>query len=156
MESFEKLLPILFLIIWTIIAVSAKKRKKQQRPAPNAEKKSKRQGPLLGKLQSSLDSFFTQLAQGYNEELPASLKASPETGGSRKIREIEETIEGAETEITLPERRIKPPKPVKPGRISIQPSLRLLSAQSSDSISRLRAAVIWSEILGKPVGMRDY
>ena len=142
MESFEKIIPIIFLIIWTFIAIAAKKKKKQQQSRPDTSKKPKPRNPLLGNLHSTLDTFFTEL-QPKNEEL------FEEAGTS------DNTIDEIDTEATIPEIKIEPYKPVEKRKSPSDPYIHTFSAQSTDSTARLREAVIWSEILGKPVSMRE-
>ena len=141
MDSFEKLIPIIFLIVWTIIAVAAKKKKKQQQSRPDTLKKPKPQNMLFGKLQSTLDTFFSEM-QPHNEVL-------------EQADTFDNTIDEIDTEVTIPEIKIEPSKPVEKRKSPSDPYTHTLSAQSTDATARLREAVVWSEILGKPVSMRD-
>lgn len=141
MESFEKIIPIIFLVIWTIIAIAAKKKKKQQQSRPDTSKKPKPRNPLLGNLQSTLDTFFSEM-QPQNEVL--------EQAGT-----FDNEIDEIDTEVTIPEIKIEPPKPVEKRKSPSDPYIHTFSAQSINTTARLREAIIWSEILGKPVSMRD-
>ncbi len=141
MESFEKLIPIIFLVIWTIIAMAAKKKKKQQQTPSDTSKKPKPRNPFLGNLQSTLGTFFSEM-QPQNEVL--------EQAGT-----FDNVLDEIDPEATIPEIKIEPSKPVEKEKDPYNPYTHSLSAQITDTTARLRKAVIWSEILGKPVSMRD-
>ena len=142
MDSFEKLIPVIFLIIWSIIAVAAKKKKKEQQSRPDTPKKRKPRNPLLGNLQNTLDTFFTELQ-------PQTVEQSEETDT------FKDTIDEIDTEVTIPEIKKEPSKPFETKKAPSQLQMHSLLRQGSDSTARLREAVIWSEILGKPVSMRE-
>ena len=142
MESFEKIIPIIFLVIWTIIAIAAKKKKKQQQSRPDSSKKPKPRNPFLGNIQSTLDTFFSEMQPQNEEEL--------EQAGT-----FDNTIDEIDTEATIPEIKIEPSKPVEKEKGPYNPYTHSLSTQITDTTAHLREAVIWSEILGKPVSMRD-
>ena len=148
MESFEKLIPIIFLIIWIIVAVLGKK-KKQKAPTPDKEKQPAPATPF-DKLQNTFKDLFAELEQPVAEELPETLKPQKAV-----IPEVRKTRMEKEMEIEISDKDIKPlpPKPpeVKP---SYQPHTRK-TARTAVPVSKLQEAVIWSEILAKPVSMRD-
>lgn len=150
MESLERLIPLLFLIIW-VIATVARKKKQQPAPATDKEKKPAPATPF-DKLQNTLKDLFAELEQPVAEELPETLKPKktkiPETTKTR----IEK---GKDIEIEISDKDIKPLSP-KPQEIksSYQTHFRE-RAKTAVPIKKLREAVIWSEILAKPVSMRD-
>ncbi len=140
MDSFEKLIPLIFIVIWTIIAAASKK--KQMQKPPDREKTEPRD-TFFGKLQSSIDSFVSEMQQqnveGFKEE-------SKYTTASEEI----------DMEVT-PEITMEPSKPVEREEKASRPygATDKVSVQTDISKLRLREAVIWSEILGKPISIRD-
>ncbi len=152
MESFEKLIPIIFLIIWTVIAVLGKKKKKQARSTDKVIKPAP--ATPFDKLQNTFKDLFAELKQPVAEELPETLKPQkikiPETGKTRTQKDTERAIENE-----ISDKDIKPP-PSKPpeGKSSYQ-THTIKAARTAVPVSKLQEAVIWSEILAKPVSMRD-
>lgn len=150
MESFTKLIPIIFLIIWTIIAIKGKKKKKR---APSTDKEKKLPPPAtpFDKLQNTFKDLFAELEQPAVEtELPE----IPELQKT-KIPETRKTRIEKDMEIKLSDTDIKPsvPKPQE-----TKPSYQTYTGnvvKTTVPVKKLREAVIWSEILGKPVSIRD-
>lgn len=150
MESFEKLMPILFLIIWSLIAIMSKK-KRRRAPASNKEKKTVPATPF-DKLQNTLKDMFEELKQPVVDKLPETLKPEktkiPETRKTRIEKEKEKGIEISDKTI----------RPLSPTTLEIKPSYEMYTRKrikTSVPRKKLQEAVIWSEILAKPVSMRD-
>lgn len=151
--DFEKLIPIIFLIVWTIIAIAGKKkRRKSSAPDTDKRKKPTTTHSPLGKFQNTLESLFTELAQPPEEELPETLK--PKETLISKLTEKEKSIsEDAGTEISIT--NIKPPPITKPAIKSAYSIRKKRTTKKEPSVEKLREAVIWSEILAKPIALRD-
>ena len=157
MDSFQKLMPILFLILWMTIAILGKKKKKQA-PSSNKEKKTTPANPF-GKLQNTFKDLLAELEQPAVEtELPKTPELPktiiPEVRKTKIEKEMEKRLK-KEMEIKLSDTDIKPsiPKPQK-----IKPSYQSYTktdVKTAIPVKKLREAVIWSEILGKPVSIRD-
>ena len=148
MESFTKLIPIIFLIIWTIIAIKGKKKKKQA-PSTDKEKKPSPATPF-DKLQNTFKDLFAELEQPVEEKV---LKI-PEPQ-KIKIPETKKTRIEKDMEIKMSDIDIKPSTP-KPQET--KPSYQTYTGtvvKTTVPVKKLREAVIWSEILGKPVSIRD-
>ena len=145
MESFEKLIPIIFLIIWTIVAVLGKK-KKQKAPTPDKEKQPAPATPF-DKLQNTFKDLFAELEQPVAEELPETLKPQKTKIPETKKTRIEKS---KEMEIEISDKDIKPLEVKSSYQTHIRKPIR-----TAVPIKKLREAVIWSEILAKPVSMRD-
>jgi hypothetical protein len=152
MESFEKIVPLIFFIIWAIVAVLGKK-KKQKAPPPDKEKQPAPATPF-NKLQNTFKDLFVELEQPVAEELPETLKPKkakiPEVRKTRMEKERDREIE-----IEVSDKEIKPlpPEPAK-----VKPSYQThtrKTVRTAVPVSKLREAIIWSEILAKPVSMRD-
>ena len=149
MDSFEKFIPIIFLIIWILIAVLGKKKKKQA-PPPDKEKRPSPATPF-DKLQSTFKDLFAELEQpGVEEELPEILEPKKVKIPERKKTKIEKDIE-----IKLQDTDIKPSPPTPPEIKPSYPTYARSVAKTAIPVKKLQEAVIWSEILGKPVSMRD-
>lgn len=148
MESFTKLIPIIFLIIWTIIAIKGKKKKKQ---APSTDKEIKPPTATpFDKLQNTFKDLFAELEQPVEEKV---LKI-PEPQ-KIKIPEIKKTRLEKDMRIKLSDTDFKPSAP-KPQET--KPSYQTYTGtvvETTAPVKKLREAVIWSEILGKPVSIRD-
>lgn len=148
MEPFTKLIPIIFLIIWTIIAIKGKKKKKQ---APSTDKEIKPPTATpFDKLQNTFKDLFAELEQPVEEELPKTLE--PE---NIKIPETKKTRIEKDMKIKMSDTDFKPSAP-KPQET--KPSYQTYTGtvvKSAIPVKKLREAVIWSEILGKPVSIRD-
>ena len=148
MESFTKLIPIIFLIIWTIIAIKGKKKKKQV-PSTDKEKKLPPATPF-DKLQNTFKDLFAELEKPVEEKPLETLK--PE---KTRIPETKKTRIEKDIEIKLSDTDIKPSAP-KPQET--KPSYQTYTGtvvKTTAPVKKLREAVIWSEILGKPVSIRD-
>ena len=148
MDSFEKLLPIIFLIIWTIIVMLGKKKKKQ---APSTDKE-KRPAPAtpFDKLQNTFKDLFAELEKPVEEEIPETLE--PE---ETKIPKTKKTKIEIDKEMKLSDLDIKPSPPPLPEIKPSYPTYARSVAKTAIPVKKLREAVIWSEILGKPVSIRD-
>ncbi|WDP90616.1 MAG: hypothetical protein HUN04_13295 [Desulfobacter sp.] len=158
-----------FFVLPSILRGLGKKKKKPVRP----KKAKKKRFPLFGKLGEALREFSRELER---QALEAKRKAEAEKSG----RVWEEMAE-EEIEIVLPEDRPatvpaekraaepyiaepvasprkKPAKPASapaaagPGAAAIE---GLPTFQGALPRNPLQQAVVWSEILGKPVALRD-
>ncbi|NLL11966.1 MAG: hypothetical protein GX267_01040 [Fibrobacter sp.] len=143
----EILIPIIFFIIWTLSSISASK-KKQQRPAPPAERgphpKPQYPSPAnpMEDLKRTLENIFGELS----EEEPDTVETQLSEGK-------------------------KPPQPVEPPPIKVsesgvreksprqKTSFDSFSPQEEISFSvsqqELRKAIVLMEVLSPPVSMRE-
>ena len=149
-DSFGKLIPLLFLILWSIMSAIGKKKKKKER-AENQKKESKPffRGPLVGKLQDSLNKIFEELEPKTDQEIPEPLTSFIKKSKESAKSELKKT---AAANDTPPESR---PQEEKPSEKKVRPILEHASKKAAIPKSKLRVAVIWSEILAQPVGLRD-
>ncbi len=154
MESFDQIVPIIFLVIWTFIAILGKKKKKKQAPGPANGKSLKpaRQSPFLGNLQSTLENVFAQLEKPPQEVLPEKPK-SPEPSNSEVPFEDDYSREKTDSEVATPV-DMTFVKNTPKENVSYSTKKRKSTAANL-SIEKLKNAVIWSEILAKPVALRD-
>ena len=149
MESLGKLIPIIFLVLWTIITITAKKKKKQQASQPDTDKTPKpaQKKQFLGNLQNTLENMFAELNQPPEEEFPETLKPL------KSPKEEKQILKEADSETTT--QKYKPVTTKLPKTKSAYSTQREKASVMS-SVRKLRDAVIWSEILAKPVSMRDW
>jgi len=149
-DSLPKLIPLFFLILWWILTTIGKKNKKPER-AEKQKKESKSffKGPLTGKLQDSLNKLFEELELKKGEELPASLKpvAKKTEAPAKSDAKKAAAPKAAPLQPIPPEEK----SPKKKG-LSIRENAHTKSIIPQ---SKLQKAVIWSEILARPVGLRD-
>ena len=132
----ESFIWIIFVIIWvvsTIVKIIAKKSKN----TPADKKGSPSKGnPVFGKLQNTINTFLAKLEQPSGATI------------NRKIEQ--QSVETPQSEvIDLPEIKIQPVEKIHAYSITKSGPKRTYSSK------RLKEAIVWSEILGKPVSMRD-
>lgn len=149
--DFGKLIPLIIFVLWAIFAGKRRKKPAKRQPGPSKEKPKRPTNPLLGKLQNSLENFFEQMEQAKIETSPQKPQSPPdstsEPDSDELYDEYEETADSTATEDT-----------------TRGDSKILLRTQSDPSrqkklsrkrVEQLKKAIIWSEILAKPVGLKE-
>jgi hypothetical protein len=183
----EKLLPILFLVIWSIFASQARKKKKQQaqrqgrqpeRPSRTTQRPPRQepQRPSGSKPKTLFQDLRKKLEEAF-EELGEPVRQGQSSTATRKQRTERPQKERPATKATRIEKTQKRRSTTK--RTSLQdygPEVADLEAisRAPDKLAygeqeatvdieelgihsprQLRRAVIWSEIIGKPVSLRN-
>ncbi len=147
----EKLIPIVIFIIWVIFAGKKRKKPAKKQPGPLKEKQKRPSNPLFGKFQNTIENFLEQLEQTKGKELPQKHRSSHEEdakySSSEQLNDYEETVK-TDTTVNADEKTSKVPLQTTPGYSS-------QNKKSREKINNLKKAVIWSEILAKPVGLRE-
>jgi len=144
MDSFEKLIPILFLIIWSIVALMGKK-KKQKKPLPEPNKKPAKVNSFLGDIKDTVENFLNELEQPSENVIPDKLNLK-----GKKDKSVSEPVD---IELKIPDKTVKTLSQIP------EESAYTIHKKSSSiecfSVKKLREAVIWSEILARPISLRD-
>ena len=160
----------IFTLILIVLAIGSAIAKAVSKAKPKAKKKVT---PAAGELQKKLKGFFADIqekleAQSRKSDSTASqwdqLKRGDRAGGpptNAYELSLEDLVLEEEEE---PEKPVgQPPRP--PSRVQPQPgggkqpesrAAEPLSAKTALTPEALRNAVIWSEILGPPVALRDF
>lgn len=144
MENLDKFAPLIFLVIWALIAGLGRKKKassasgssgsepKPNRPAPP---------PVFGNVRETIDNLISELGgpvQPAARPKPVAMQEpSAESRQETKPAELEKWETKARTHTPTQEQTGQQP-PAVPNKVA-----------------RLRRAVIWSEILGPPVSLRQ-
>lgn len=165
MDFIDKLLPIIVLIIWALLTFSNKKKKRgnAQKP-PQSGKKTNPAFSFFENIQKSVENILTE--NQVSIPLP---KTSFSTNTDVKpkavaITSIEaKTIENNKSSQTVVSKK----KAAQSKRDSYEPTMKPesereeypnyknISTKRALSVKRLREAIIWSEILARPISLRD-
>lgn len=152
MDFLDKLFPIIVLIIWTLISIKNKQKKGKPKEKPEKNKKPNSVIPLFENLQNSLENLLeaNQLSDPLKPQIedideidiePKETEIPPES--SDDIQDKNKIIESDKKE-----KVIKIPK-------KTHSRSRNISVNGNISVHKLREAIVWSEILAKPVSMRN-
>jgi ElaB/YqjD/DUF883 family membrane-anchored ribosome-binding protein len=169
--DFEALLPLILLIIWAILSARLKGKGRQDSGpepvspsddsgGPVPERKSPPKGKsLFENLRETLDSVMQEMSQQADERGP---QAKQESKKSLKSAEEKRSERMARAERRRQEKGMDkdefeflhhPSEPLKPSApAAAKPRKETITLPDRDE---LRKAVIWSEILGKPVALRE-
>jgi hypothetical protein len=181
--DFEKILPIILLIVWSIAASQAQKKKKRKRseesgdqgpkrPARTTERPARQQPqrpaaprpkPVFQDIRQTLQNVFDELGEAVRQDLPSpaerkrpgrrQTKAERASGKTRiEKEEKRSSAEKRRPEEVELESMTAIPKELKP--VDLEPRVEVGDFELR-SPGELRRAVVWSEIIGKPVSLRD-
>jgi hypothetical protein len=182
MDMLEKLLPLLFLLFWAVIAVQSRKKKvrkppplppgararDRQRAAPAAgsgETKKRQPSPplparsFLDGLRVGFEGLAREIRSSVGQDLPPSL------GGT--MQRVYEAEEGEGEQIIL--------KPQAAEEVALSEIMSPIAQSTLDqyhssphpyalagatkeahyTVHQLRTAIVWSEILGPPLSLRE-
>jgi hypothetical protein len=156
MDFIDKLLPVIIMLIWFAITFSSNKRKKKGKP----------QKPSLNeKKHSHTPSFFNNLQKGFEDLLQENQLSVPFPVKTTNIKPVKvtptekEKISRSRPEKTPEKKSVKATgdiyeRTTKSEKI-YYPKKRNRSINGTVSVKKLREAIIWSEILAKPLSLRD-
>ncbi len=164
----DSLINLLVLFMFLVLPAILKRRqakgkKADSKPGPGAKKKKGQLFSLLGKLWDQIRAHIKELErqarlaeQKSGKNVWEDLEDSPLEGEAASDDLFrEESFEPAEEE---PKPFVRPdPGPLPPPTPRVprpEPGVAPLPGPGSRRSSRLRRAVIWSEILGKPVALK--
>ncbi|MBD3314550.1 MAG: hypothetical protein GF344_02075 [Chitinivibrionales bacterium] len=178
--DFEKILPILFLILWTIFASLGRRKSKKspqssedaagpnrtnerpQRRNPRRPTAPKPQ-PIFQDIRQTIENMFDELGEAVQKDIPPKSKEMRTSKHSQKVRKVTGSTRIEKAEGRSAAERHEPeeldlesmqPAPEKLRPVSLEPQASLESFQLR-SRAELRRAVVWSEIIDKPVSLRD-
>lgn len=158
MENFDKILPLIFIVIWGLsffFKANKGNEKTNSLNKDNRETKKISQPPLLNKLQNGLGSFFEELEQVQENIGKAQKSTSPlPTYKTLHKADPNDIDASAETEV-LYIRDKKSDIIIKPDTAYSEKKRVKQHCFEGLSIKKLREAVVWSEILAKPIGLRN-
>lgn len=174
MENFfESIGPLFILALWTIFSLLARKAaasKKNKKNAPHDNPSAPRpkkaaagndkdtKKPVFGKLEDSVETILKELDILKKEEtpkdkIPEKKKNIKKTRIAQNKKENQSQTASFDTKFSEPlrERRTKP----QTDSIPVSEPYSRQKNQFAFSTQKLRNAVIWTEILGKPVSERN-
>jgi hypothetical protein len=161
----DNIITLIFIIIAVVSAISKVKAKQKTKSGAR---------PAAGnELGSKLKAFFAEIQQRIEAQTPGGPSGASRWDALRQAQDpSEKSYEISLEDLKLEEAR--PPKaqakkpPARPARVSPQPAAaqpagpasapcepELVAAKSAQCPEFLRRAIVWSEILGPPVALRD-
>jgi hypothetical protein len=152
--EFDKIIPIVIFIIWAIVAVKKRKKPQKKQPAPLKEKPKQPANQLFGKFQSTIENFLEQLEQQKSVATPKTIPPSSEEDPEYAYQEQPDSQEEMVETVTSINEYEKVPE----SSLQTSPEHKTQKKHSKKTkkrIEQLKKAVIWSEILAKPVGLRE-
>ncbi len=151
--DFDKILPIIIFIIWFIVVISKQIGKKQKSPSPKKQKSPT--SPFFKKLQSTIENIIEEYEKPKNNlsgvATSSKVKGTKTQSQNRSEKEKNTIHEEIKEEI----HSSKPPiLPKVPNYYKRGPHKQALQ-KGKKRTSTLQKAVIWSEILSKPISLRE-
>ena len=154
MDSIEKLLPIIVMLIWVLLTFSVNKKKKKvksQKPSQK-EKKTSNTPSFFDNLQKSVENILMENQRSVPFPLktadikraevnPIKKEKASQSDKVSKEKSVQSLDDSSELEMKPGKER-----PMKIWRISNRDII---------SVRKLREAIIWSEILAKPLSLRN-
>jgi hypothetical protein len=166
--DFEDLIPIAVLVFWVVAALARRKggKKRMPPPLPRREKvrppevtspRPRRERPpgrgLLESLREGLEDFAKETREEVEQDFPTSLKprAAGRVGESRRRKPGPKPRD----EVGLGDLMSPSSTRTVRSHTSVPTVLAETGRAGRPSTEELRKAIVWSEILGPPVSLRD-
>ena len=154
MDSIEKLLPIIVMLLWVLLTFSVNKKKKKVKSQKPSQKKKKT---------SNTPSFFDNLQKSVEDILMENQRSVPFPLKTADIKTAEvnpvkkekaSRFENVRKEKSVPSIDDSSKLEMKPGEERPM-KIQKISNRDNISVRKLREAIIWSEILAKPLSLRN-
>ncbi len=149
--DFEKVLPIIVFIVWAIIANAAKKKKGQRQSSVQDKNKPKQRGFSLRDLQSGVEKVLKELEQPVRTKKAAVSKKVAKRKEQAKKRQT--SIEQRQSELPVESAKIDISKLDTHSHDSSKEKT-MVTKSRTERFEGLKKAVVWSEILAKPLSLR--
>lgn len=138
----DNIIPLLFLAFWVFAALFGNKNKKKKSVVPS--QKSRSSGGLMDRVQQTVEEMATKLEASTNDFDPYFVDEENEAIDNDV--ELPFTISSEEVEEEVKD------KPVFSAVTEEMPAFRKKREFTKD---HLREAIVWSEIMATPVGLRE-